>query len=102
MINRYAEIAGLSEADFNKLKTEFGLTDDLMQIILNDKMSSFITFNLKLRCVWYCLIKEFEELDAKFIFYACIWNDITLLNERCDKEKLLEGYERYKCFFKNN
>lgn len=102
MINKYSEIAGLSETDFNKLKTEFGLTDDLMQIIIDEKMNDFITFNLKLRCVWYCMVKEFGKINAKFIFYTCLWNDMTMFDDRFNKEKLLEGYERYKCFFKNN
>lgn len=102
MINRYSEISGLSKADFNKLRTEFGLTDDLMQTIINDKMNGFITYNLKLRCVWYCMIKEFGEFDARLIFYACSWNDLTLIPDRSDNDKLLKGYERYKCFFKDN
>ena len=102
MINKYAEIAGLSETDFNKLKTEFDLTDELMQTILNEKMSSRIDFNLKLRCVWYCMVKEFGELDAKFIFYAGQWKDTTILHDRSNKEELLKGYERYRHFFENS
>lgn len=102
MINKYSEITGLSETDFNKLKTEFGLTDDLMQIIIDEKMNDFITFNLKLRCVWYCMAKEFGKLNAKFLFYTCLWNDMTVFDDILDKEKLLEGYERYKYFFKGN
>lgn len=102
MINKYSEIAGLSEADFNKLKTEFGLTDDLMQIIINEKMGKHITFNLKLRCVWCCMAKEFGEFDAKFIFYSCLWDDLMLMTDKPNRDKLLEGYAKYKCFFKDN
>lgn len=102
MINKYSEITGLSETDFNKLKTEFGLTDDLMQTIIDEKMNDFITFNLKLRCVLYCMVKEFGKFDAKFIFYTCLWKDFSLLTDKPNRDKLLEGYERYKCFFKDN
>lgn len=102
MISKYAEIAGLSEPDFNKLKTEFGLTDELMQTILNEKMSGRTDFNLKLRCIWYCMAKEFGELNAKFIFCAGLWKEMSILHEHSNKEELLKGYERYKCFFENN
>lgn len=102
MINKYAEIAGLSETDFNKLKTEFGLTDELMQTILNEKMSSHADFNLKLRCVRYCLVKEFGEVYAKIIFCAGRWKKMSILHREPNKEELLKGYERYKCFFEDN
>ena len=102
MINKYAEITGLSETDFNKLKTEFGLTDELMQTILDEKMKCHIEFNLITRCAWYCLVKEFGELDAKFIFYTCKWKDTTMFHERPNTEELLKGYERYRHFFENS
>lgn len=105
MNSKFSKFVGLSESQFNRLKTELDLDDKLMQEIISDKI--FTGPGALLKATLYALIKRDVKGNADFtnnLFYALRSDNLSYLeavkNEHGQLATLL--YNKYKPYFEND
>lgn len=102
-MNKFEEWVGLTESEFHKFQSEFGLDDEIMKMILKNKHDP-LSSNLKLHCVFECLKRDIEdEGDLYIIYRALLWKDKDMLLNipECNQKSAQKLYDKYSCWFKD-
>lgn len=104
IMNKFEEWVGLTESEFHKFQSEFGLDDKMMKVILETKHDPISGYCLKLRCVFECLRRDVGDECILYIIYrALVWKDKDMLLNipECKQKSAQKLYDKYSCWFKD-